>query len=105
MGPNSQEGDISESELGPKHRLSSAFEPGQSAANAGAIMRILLAISAAFALAACAQSPLTEARDATDHNRCLAMGYRPGTKPYLGCRTMLTQERTARRGAIIGVGF
>ena len=64
-------------------------------------MRVLLAITAAFALAACAHNPVIEARDAADNNRCLAMGYQLGTKLYLDCRTMLTQERTARRAAAI----
>lgn len=66
-------------------------------------MRRFLAITAAFALAACAHNPIIEARDAVDNNRCTAMGYQPGTKLYLDCRAMLTQERTARRAANLGL--
>lgn len=59
---------------------------------------VLVVLSVLPTLAACVTT------DQAHNQRCLSMGYRPGTPLYLNCREFLAVERERRAARLIAAG-
>lgn len=64
-------------------------------------MRTLAVIFASLAVSGCVTA---EQRMAADDAKCRSYGVAPGTPPYVQCRMLQDQNRTAKEVAILGGG-